>query len=160
MPPPTPLPQPEAIPPEALPAGLDPALFGGLTDQQIKDMQKKALRNARARQKRKEAAEAAGKEYSARGAMKQETEMERQLIESAKREGLGGVGRPPGRPPKVVMQPKAQPAAENPAPKQKEGLMTTGREEDGDPEYVYDLEKDGYDSDEWAEVRASEERKA
>ena len=30
--------------------------------------------------------------------------------------------------------------------------MTTGREEDGDPEYVYELQKDGYDSDEWAEV--------
>ena len=71
---------------EATHPGLDPAIFGGFTDQQIKDMRRKALRNARERQKRKEAAEAAGREYNPRGAMKQETEMERILIESARLE--------------------------------------------------------------------------
>eukprot|EP00518_Triparma_eleuthera_P005591 CAMPEP_0182466718 /NCGR_PEP_ID=MMETSP1319-20130603/12527_1 /TAXON_ID=172717 /ORGANISM="Bolidomonas pacifica, Strain RCC208" /LENGTH=197 /DNA_ID=CAMNT_0024666751 /DNA_START=262 /DNA_END=852 /DNA_ORIENTATION=+ len=60
-------------------------LLGGFTNKQIKDMRSKALRNARARQKRKVAAEAAGREYNPRGAIKMDREMERMLIESAGR---------------------------------------------------------------------------
>ena len=60
-------------------------LLGGFTNKQIKDMRSKALRNARARQKRKEAAEAARREYNPRGAIKMDREMERMLIESAGR---------------------------------------------------------------------------
>ena len=140
-----------ALPPQETQSERDSGyeeVIANMTEQELRDARKKAMRNARERQKRKEAAKAAGREYNPRGASKQDAEFEEWLIKTVKPErGTGGVILMSG----AQEERRGAPREAKSAPAPTSGLITTGGRDAEEPEYVYDLEKDGYDSDEWAE---------
>ncbi|GMH46815.1 hypothetical protein TL16_g12459 [Triparma laevis f. inornata] len=148
------------------------SMLEGMSEEYLREARKKAVRNKRERQLRKENAEASGKEYSPK--------LWTQALPNVPDEVLIGIHFERGAnsgytlPTSVVLENPAQfknspfnstPPNNNtpPSPHHSPGRpkkdkpavqMTLGGNEE--PDYVFELEKDGYDEYEWDKIRKND----